>query len=101
MIERTVHPLAHAVWVSGGSRVGADKPGMFYATVGRGTYVVEGMQIGYTTDFLGRRTGEVKAPASGVVTFIRGVPSMWQNATLANISPVLTDPPPPYQKPVP
>jgi hypothetical protein len=40
----------------------------------------------------------VKSPVAGLVTFIRGVPSMWQGATLANISPILATPPP-YKKP--
>ena len=54
--------------------------------------------IGYTTDYVGRKTGEIKAPVTGLVTFIRGVPSMWQGATLANVSPVLPSVPP-YSKP--
>jgi hypothetical protein len=37
---------------------------------------------------------------AGVVTFIRGVPSAWAEATLANVSPVLGEPPP-YRKPSP
>lgn len=101
MIDRRVQPIAHPVWVGGGSRVAAAQPGMFYATVDRGAYVNQGTPIGYTTDYLGRKTGDVLSPASGVVTFIRGVPSTWSNATLANISPVLSDPPPAYQKPSP
>jgi predicted deacylase len=99
MIDRPVQPVSHPVWVSGGSRVAADRPGMFYATVDRGAFVNQGTRIGYTTDYLGRMTGNVLSPTSGVVTFIRGVPSTWANATLANISPVLSDPPPAYQKP--
>jgi hypothetical protein len=60
--------------------------------------VKEGDALGYTTDYLGRRTGEIKAPVAGLVTFIRGVPSMWPGATLANVSPILTSVPP-YKKP--
>ena len=40
-------------------------------------------------DFLGRPTGDVTAGIDGLVTFVRGVPSMWVGATLANILPVL------------
>ena len=67
---------------------------MFFATVTRGMFVAEGSRIGYTTDYLGRLTGDVKAPASGVVTFVRGVPSMWKGATLINVGRVLSAPPP-------
>jgi predicted deacylase len=100
MIDRAVKPVASPVWVTGGSRVGADKPGMFFATVDRDTIVKEGATIGYTTDYLGRRTGEVRAPVAGLITFIRGVPSMWPGATLANVSPILITVPP-YKKPLP
>lgn len=98
MITRPVTPVAKPVFVSGGSRVAADKTGMFFATVARDTVVTEGAVVGYTTDYLGRRTGEVKAPVAGLVTFIRGVPSMWVGATLVNVSPILPEPPP-YKKP--
>jgi hypothetical protein len=54
--------------------------------------------IGYTTDYVGRRTGEIKAPVTGLVTFIRPVPSMWQGATLVNVAAVIPAVGP-YQKP--
>lgn len=98
MIDRPVKPVAKPVWISNGSRVTADKPGMFFATAARGAMVQQGAVIGYTTDYVGRRTGDVRAPASGMVTFIRGVPSMWAGATLANVSPILPTVPP-YKKP--
>jgi hypothetical protein len=100
MIARPVTPVAKPVWVSGGSRVTADKQGMFYATAAPESIVAEGATIGYMTDFVGRRIGDIKAPVGGLITFIRGVPSTWNGATLVNISPVLPDPPPPYKKPV-
>jgi hypothetical protein len=98
MIARPVTPLAKPVWVTAGSRVAADRTGMFFATVARDTLVAEGAVVGYTTDYVGRRTGDVKAPVAGLVTFIRGVPSMWIGATLVNVSPILPEPPP-YKKP--
>ena len=78
MITRTVKPVAKPVFVEGGKRVQAHGGGMFFATAKRDTIVKEGEVIGYTTDYVGRRTGDVKAPATGLVTFIRPVPSMWQ-----------------------
>jgi uncharacterized protein len=98
MTARPVKPVAKPVFVTGGSRVQADHPGMFFATAKRDTVVREGDVLGYMTDYVGRRTGEVRAPVAGLVTFIRGVPSTWQGATLANVSPVLQSAPP-YQKP--
>jgi predicted deacylase len=98
MIARSPKPVAPPVWVTGGSRVAADGAGMFYATAKRDTVVKEGDALGYTTDYVGRRTGEIKAPVGGLITFIRGVPSMWPGATLANVSPILATVPP-YKKP--
>ena len=98
MIPRQVKPMTKARYVTGGSRVATDKAGMFFATAKRDTVVAQGAIVGYTTDYLGRKTGDVKAPVAGLVTFIRGVPSMWPNATLVNISPILPSLPP-YKKP--
>lgn len=92
MIDRPVQAVQHPVWLGGGARVAADSAGMFYATVGRDARVTQGDVIGYTTDYLGRRTGEIRAPLTGVVTFIRGVPSMWPKATLVNVAQVLPEP---------
>ena len=95
MIQRVVRPVAKPVWLSGaGSRVAADSGGMFFARVPRDTRVAKGQVVGYTTNYLGVKTGEIVAPVAGLVTFIRGVPSMWRGATLVNIAPVLTTPPP-------
>ena len=98
MIARKVAPMTKVTYVSGGSRVAAEKPGMFFATAKRDTVVAENAVVGYTTDYLGRKTGDVRAPVAGLVTFIRGVPSMWTGATLVNVSPILPTLPP-YKKP--
>ncbi|MGH2362584.1 MAG: hypothetical protein ACRDGM_18825 [bacterium] len=95
MIDRKVTPLANPVWLNGaGSRVAADSGGMWFQAVMRDARVKKGDLVGRTTDYWGRPTGEVRAPVDGVVTFIRGVPSMWPRATLVNIAPVLATVPP-------
>ncbi len=98
MIDRAVTPLASPVWVSGGSRVRADAGAIWTPAVRGGTYVAQGQLLGTLTDYLGRNAKEVRSPAAGVVTFIRGVPSVWKDATLANVSPVLSEPGP-WKKP--
>ncbi len=94
MLARDIKPVGSPVYITSGSRVAADKGGMFYATVARDVRVGAGQTIGYTTDYLGRRTGDVKAPIAGLVTFIRGVPSMWPGATLVNVAEILPGAPP-------
>jgi len=93
MIARPVPHLQHPTWLAGaGARVAADSAGVFFPAVARDTRVTKGQIVGHTTDFLGRPTGEVRAPIDGLVTFIRGVPSMWPRATLVNVAPILKDP---------
>jgi uncharacterized protein len=95
MLDRKYTPLRHPVWLDGaGARVAADSAGVFIASVDRDTRVKKGQLLGYTTDFLGRKTGEIRSPIDGLVTFIRGVPSMWPHATLVNVLPVLAEPSP-------
>jgi len=96
MIDRRFTPLEHPVWVGSGTRIRADAPGVWFPSVRGGTYVSEGMRLGTLTDYLGRAIKDVRAPSAGMVTFIRGVPSTWKDATLANVSPVMAEPAP-YQ----
>jgi predicted deacylase len=95
MIARPVTHLQHPTWLAGaGARVAADSAGVFFPAVARDTRVTKGQIVGHTTDFLGRPTGDVRAPIDGLVTFIRGVPSMWPRATLVNVAPILKAPGP-------
>jgi predicted deacylase len=102
MLPRAPHPARQPVWLDGthAARLAADSAGMFFATVPRDTRVRTGDVVGYTTDYLGRRTGDVRAPIDGLVTFIRGVPSMAPRATLVNVCPVLGTPAP-WARPTP
>lgn len=98
MIARQVKSVAKPVFVTAGSRAQAEGPGMFYPTVKRDAIVRQGDVIGYITDYVGRKTSDVKAPVGGLITFIRPVPSMTQGATLVNVSPILPEAGP-YKKP--
>ncbi len=90
-IDRAVHGVEHPLWLSSGTRIRADAPGMWFPSVRGGVYVSEGMRLGVMTDYLGRPVKDVRAPGAGIVTFIRPVPSVWKDATLANVAQVLTD----------
>jgi len=93
MVARAAKHVQNPTWLAGaGARVAADSAGVFFPAVARDTRVTKGQIVGHTTDFLGRPTGDVRAPTDGLVTFIRGVPSMGPRATLVNIAPVLKDP---------
>lgn len=73
------------VWIEKVLNLNSDQTGIFYPAVTRGTYVEQGMLVGYVTDYVGNRTFEARAPGAGVVLFIRAVPSMVKGDTIATI----------------
>ena len=85
MLPGTVEPVAHPVWVENLTTVESDRTGIFYPLVSRGTYVQQGMKIGYTTDYVNNTIAEARAPVSGIIMFIRGVPSLTKGETIASI----------------
>ena len=94
MLPGTVHPIEHPVWIDNVLSVTGAQPGMFYPLVARGTYVANGMRVGYVTDFVGHTVQDVRAPAAGVVMFIRAVPSVAKGSTLIDVGIVGTGPQP-------
>ena len=81
--------VEHPVWIERVVTLTSDQTGMFYPLVKRGTYVEQGMKIGYVTDYLGNTIFEARAPVSGVVLYICAVPSMTKSATIANLGVIL------------
>ena len=92
MLAGTATMIDHPVWIGKVDTVESEQPGIFYPLVQRGTYVAQGMKIGYITDFYGRTVFEAKAPAAGVVLYICAVPSMKNGDTVANIGEVTINP---------
>ena len=101
MIDRAVPPSPKISWVGHDMRVRADSGGMFYATALRGSRVLKGAKVGYITDYVGRKTSDVLAPQAGVVSFIRGVPSLAKGSTIVTIVEVFEGGPQPWTKPAP
>jgi predicted deacylase len=85
MLPGAVTPVASPVWLEKIETVTSDQTGIFYPLVKRGTYVAQGMKLGYVTDYVGKTILDARAPVAGVVTFIRAVPSMTKGETIANI----------------
>jgi predicted deacylase len=84
--------VEHPVWIGKIDTISSEQPGIFYPLVQRGTYVAQGMKIGYVTDYFGKTIYEAHAPAAGVVLYICGVPSMKKGDTVANIGEVTITP---------
>jgi predicted deacylase len=85
MLAGAVTPVERPVWIERIATAASEHTGIFYPLVKRGTWVEQGMKIGYVTDYHGRTLSEAKAPASGIVLYICAVPSMNKGATIANI----------------
>jgi len=85
MLSGSVRPIEHPVWIERIATVASEQTGIFYPLVKRGTYVEQGMRIGYVTNYVGKTIFEARAPIAGVVLFIRAVPSMTKGETVANI----------------
>jgi len=84
--------VEHPVWFGKIDTVTGDLPGIFYPLVQRGTYVEQGMKLGYVTDYFGNTIYEAHAPAAGVVLYICAVPSMKKGDTIANIGEITNNP---------
>ena len=81
----TATAIEHPVWIEKVVTLASEQTGIFYPLVRRGTYVEQGMKVGYVTDYLGKVTYEARAPVAGVILFICAVPSMTKGATIANV----------------
>lgn len=85
MLPGTPATVESPVWIERVAGVTSDVNGVFTPAVTRGMYVQKGMKVGVVTDYLGRPLADARAPESGIVLFIRAVPSMTKGETIANI----------------
>lgn len=90
MMPGPLSSIEHPVWVEKIATIASEQTGIFYPLVRRGTYVEQGMKVGYVTDYVGKTIFEARAPAAGVVLYICAVPSMTKGATIANVGVVAT-----------
>ena len=92
MLSRARPASVPITWLGEDARVRADSNVMWVATVDRDTHVKSGQVVGYTTDYWGRKIGDVTSPKDGLVSFIRSVPSAWTGATLVTVTDILVGP---------
>jgi uncharacterized protein len=92
MLPGRATPIEHPVWIGKVSSVTSDTEGIFYPAVERGSYVAQGMKLGYVTDFFGKPIWEAHAPTAGVVLYVCSVPSMNKGDTVANIGEIAKEP---------
>lgn len=89
MLPGTAALVEHPIWIDKIGTLASEQTGIFYPVVKRGTYVEQGMKVGYVTDYVGKTIFEARAPIAGVVLYVCAVPSMTKGATIANIGSVV------------
>jgi predicted deacylase len=92
MLPGSVTPVARPVWVDKLVNVATDRDGIFHPIVDRDAHVVKGAKVGFVTDYLNRPLQDVIAPESGIILFIRAVPSLRKGDTMASIGVVSNQP---------
>lgn len=85
MLPGEPHYIENPVWLAKVVDVISDGPGIWYPLVQRGTYVQEGMKLGYITDYFGKTILEPRAPVSGVVLHVNAVPSLKKGDNIADL----------------
>jgi hypothetical protein len=85
MITRVVRPPGHVVWIGKVVTVTSDSNGIFYPAAVRDQQVSAGTQLGYVTDYLGRKLFEVKSPEAGLILYLNALPTILKGGTIANI----------------
>src|SRR5688572_6730606 len=85
MTKRTAPPVKNPVWIDKLVTIAAEQDGMFHPAVDRDAHVAKGAKIGTVTDYLNRPLREMLAPESGIVLFIRAVPSLKKGDTIASL----------------
>jgi uncharacterized protein len=85
-------PSSPPVWIEPVLSVVAERDGVFHPAVDRAARVAKGAKIGSVTDYLNRPLQEIVAPDSGIVLFIRAVPSLKKGDTIASIGVITTEP---------
>ena len=92
MLPGAAPPVEHPVWLGSATTVASEQNGVFYPLVVPEAYVQKGMRVGYVADYFGNKTSDVIAPVTGVVIYIRAVPSLKKGDTLIDIGEVVEGP---------
>jgi predicted deacylase len=93
MIPGEPQYIESPVWLGKVVDVVSDGPGIWYPLVKRGTYVQEGMKLGYVTDYFGKVILDARAPAAGVLLHVNAVPSLKKGDNIADIGVVASHAP--------
>jgi len=85
MLPGAPAPVENPVWIDHLADVASDQAGIFYPLVKRGSYIGAGMKIGYVTDYVGKLLFEARAKESGVLLYVRAVPTINKGEAIASV----------------
>jgi len=85
MLSGAAAPADNPVWIDHLADVAAEQGGIFYPLVKRGAYINAGTKIGYVTDYVGKTLFEARAKESGVLLYVRAVPSINKGDAVASV----------------
>ncbi len=85
MSNRQVMASKPPVWIEQVISLASEQNGVFHPSVERDAHVQKGTVLGVVTDYYNRQIQEVRAPETGIVLFIRAVPSLKKGDTMANV----------------
>ena len=85
MLPGAPAPAENPVWIDHLEDVASVQGGIFYPLVKRGSYVAAGMKLGYVTDYFGKTIFEARAKEGGVLLYVRAVPSISKDDTIASV----------------
>ena len=92
MLPGAPAPVENPVWIDHLADVAAEQSGIFYPLVKRGAYVTAGMKLGYVTDYVGKALFDARPKESGVVLYVRAVPTINKGETIASVGVVGAEP---------
>jgi hypothetical protein len=85
MMEGTVEAVTDPVWIDLYEVVTSPATGLFHPLTRLGHWVQKGQRVGFVTDLLGRKVGDVQAPFSGIILYIISTPPISQGEPLFEV----------------
>jgi predicted deacylase len=78
-------PNPNPVWIDKIITVSSEHDGVFYPAVARNARILKGARVGVIRDYWYKTIAEVTAPETGIVMFVRALPSLKKGDTIVNI----------------
>jgi len=85
MLPGPAPAVEHPIWISAATVIPADREGVFVPLVRPEAYVQKGQIIARITDYFGDPVADVASPITGLVIYIRAIPSLKKGDTMADL----------------